>query len=190
MRRSWWLAVGLVVSVWAASPALAGSGDADGTFTVIVEKIEISPGDGTFVTVFSGSSSLNIAAANAGAVAAGLVSGKAVPPGHYNVVRVTIGSTIRVKGYVNSGANTLYTDGGTDGGAFTSIAGNDNTTAADYTASTFTVPAENRVKTDSLTFTCTKGGPAPTVRISFDTSGVINTNPGLNPPTITYSTSS
>jgi hypothetical protein len=72
------IAIGvLTTAFWllAMNPAQAASGDADGTYTVTITKLELSTDGTTFVTVFEGSQAINIASANAGAVAAGLVSG-------------------------------------------------------------------------------------------------------------------
>ncbi len=164
--------------------AEAASGDADGTYTVTVTKIEMSRDGGTtFATVFSGSTEINIASVTAGATAAGLVSGAALAPGTYTVVRTTIGSTLQIRGYLNIAGSTWYTNGGTDGGAFTVNAGVINTPGAGYAISIFTIPAANRTSSQTgLSMVVTSGGAASTARIAFDTSGVITNSGGA--PTI------
>jgi len=186
-----WSLLGLVVGVGGAE---AASGDADGTYTVTVTKIEMSRDGGTtFTTVFSGSTAINIASVTAGAAAAGLVSGAALAPGTYTVVRNTIGSTLQIKGYLNIAGSTWYTNGGADGGAFTVNAGVTNTPGAGYAISSFTIPAANRTSSQTgLSMVVTSGGAASTARIAFDTSGVITNSggaPTIGPPTVTITSS-
>ncbi len=185
MRRSYWF-VGLWLMAWALPVLTAGrveaaSGDAEGTYTVTLTKIEMS-GDGgaTYLTLFSGSSDINIASASAGAAVAGLVSGVGVPPGSYNRIRVTLGSTLRIKGYVNNTGDgtTLYTNGGTDGNGFSGIVGLDNTTSGTYSISTFTIDAGSRTQQLSVSIAIPSGGASGTVRVSFNTSGVITQSGG------------
>ncbi len=176
-----------------AGRAEAASGDADGTYTVTVTQVEVSKdGGATYTTVFSGSQSINIAAVNAGAVAAGLVSGATMQAGTYDSVRVTIGSTLSMKGFVNNtgAGTTLYTDGGADADAFTGVAGLNNTTAGDYGISTFTIPAANRTNTTSGLSIAIEPGGAPTVTVTFNTSGVLTQSggvPSVGPPSVTIS---
>lgn len=167
----------------------ATNGAADGTYTVTVTLVEACQGSSNCQTLFSGSQAINIAAANAGAVASSLVSGAEITAGTSNTINVTIGSTLQAKGYVNISGQTQYTDGGTDLTAFNNIAGSDQFNQADYATSTFTVPSAQRTQTTGgLTITVGPGLPAPKCRVAFDTSGVIfndGGNPGLNPPSVT-----
>lgn len=190
------LGLGLLLICWGfpAPQARAACGDrasgAADVYKVTVNKIEFSEDGTTFITVFDGSRQIDISAVDAGAVAAGLVSGAAVPPATYTQVRVTVGSTLKVRGYINIAGSTHYTDGGTDSGAFGLNAGVTDTPGGDCAESTFTIPAANRTSTGNVTFTVPEGGAAPTVRVAFDTSGVITNNggaPSLGPPTITMS---
>lgn len=175
--------------LWGTLEAQAASGDADGTFTVTVAQVEISKdGGGTYTTLFSGSQDINIAAADAGAVAAGLASGVALSPGTYNRIRVTLGSTLRIRGYVNNGAGTgtLYTNNDADG--FDLNVAAINTPGGDYAVSTIAIPAANRVDTMVVSVVVPADGSAPTIRINFDTSGVLTASgntPSLNDPTVT-----
>jgi hypothetical protein len=159
-----------------ASRTEAASGDADGTYTVTVTKVEVSKNSGTtYTTVFEGSQAINIAAANAGAVAAGLISGVTLEPGSYTTVRVTIGSTMQLKGYVNSGTNTLYTSGGSNGTSTSKNTGVLNTPGSGYAASTYTIPAEFRTDTKTgFSPIQVEAGKATVVDIAFDTTGTVS----------------
>lgn len=186
-----WSLLGLVVG---SGVAEAASGDADGTYTVTVTKIEMSRDGGTtFATVFSGSTAINIASVNAGAIAAGLVSGVALAPGTYTVVRTTIGSTLQIKGYLNISGSTWYTNGGSDANGFTVNSGVVSTPGASYAISTFTIPASNLTSSQTgLSMVVTSGGAAPTARVAFDTSGVITNSggtPTIGPPSVTMTSS-
>lgn len=171
-RRAWWLA--LLILAW-CEPAFAASTDADGTYTVTVTLVEASiDGGANYITLFSGSQAINIAAANAGATAAGLVSGVDFPVGTCDRVRVTIGDTLLAKGYVNSGGSTFYTSGGVNGTS--NVAGNDNTGAvSNYTASTYTIPVGNRVNTNTVSIPIEKD-KGTKIQVKFDTSGVLSYN--------------
>lgn len=159
----------------------AASGDADGTYTVTVTKVEASKDGGTtYTTIFEGSQAINIASVNAGAVAAGLASGVTLDVGTYNVVRVTIGDTLVAKGYVNDGGHTYYTDNSADGSGR-----NDNvlnTPGGDYTTSSYTIPQANRTNTTTGLSIQVQAGVSPTVRVSFDTSGVLSVTGGAIVP--------
>lgn len=173
--------------------AQAASGDADGTFTVTITLVEISKdGGATYTTLFSGSKEINIAAANAGAVAAGLATGAALAPGTYNRVRTTIGSTLKIRGYVNNGGGTgtLYTNNDADG--FDLNVSAINTPGGDYAISTLAVPAENRVDTATVSIVVPAEGSPAKVQINFDTTGVLSAVgnvPSLNDPTVTIAQS-
>ncbi len=181
----------LALALLWAGPAWAASGDADGTYTVTVTKIEMSQdGGSTYFTVFEGSQTINIAAANAGAVAAGLVSGTGVPPGTYNQIRTTLGDTLSIKGYVNNGATTFYTNNDADGFGLNLAAA--NTPGGDYTTSNIAIPPANRSSTLSVSLSVAGGASAKTVKITFDTSGTLVVNggiPSLNAPAISVTTS-
>ena len=167
-----WLAV--VASVEAAS------GDAAGTYAVTVTQVEVSKdGGATYTTVFSGSQAINIAAVNAGAVAAGLVSGAALEAGTYNTVRVTIGSTMQLKGYVNNSSTTIYTNRGSDTNGFLTNTGAANAPGSDYGISSFTVPPGSRTATTTGLSLPVAPGSAGTVKVAFDTSGVITQSSGI-----------
>lgn len=183
--RAWRIGVvaGAALLAWlcgAVAPADAASGDADGTYTITITRMELSKDGGTtYTTVFSGSEAVNIAAANAGAAVAGLASTSDLTPGNYDTCRTTLGSTLLAKGFVNDGADTRYTNGtGTS-----TTTGQTNVTGADYAASSYTIPEANR--TNTTTFSA----PIPVsstlsakVIVTFDTSGVLSVTGGLVVP--------
>ncbi len=171
--------------------AQAATGDAAGIFTVTVTQVETSKdGGSTYTTLFSGSKSINIASADAGAVAGSLASGATLSAGTYDRMRVTIGSTLQIKGFVNNGATTFYTNNDADGFDLNPNAA--NTPGADYTTSTLTIPAANRVDIQTVSIVVPAEGSAPTVRVNFDTTGVLsvsNNQPRLNAPVVTVTQS-
>ncbi|MBI3333442.1 MAG: hypothetical protein HYZ93_05075 [Candidatus Omnitrophica bacterium] len=183
----------LILLGWGAGVSLAGSGDADGTYTVTVTKVELSTDGSNFITAFSGSSAINIASATAGAQAAGLVSGAAIPPGNYSTIRVTLGSTLLIKGFITISGNANYTNGGTDSNGFAVNIGDANPPSSGYTISTFTIPAANRVNTFTPpSFTVKEGSAATTCSITFNTAGVITNSggtPTIGPPDVSVSVS-
>lgn len=182
----------LTVVLWflAMGPAQAASGDADGTYQVTITKLELSTDGTTFVTVFEGSQAINIAAANAGAVAAGLVSGVTLAAGTYTTVRATLGANLLAKGYVNNGADTIYTNNSANGS--TTNSGVNNTPGADYAISTYTIPSANRTNTMTGLSFIVQPGVSKTVKVSFDTSGVLSISNGViipGAPSVTSSAS-
>lgn len=173
--RLWCIA--LVVVCWAAGlrGVEAASGDADGTYTVTITKVETSKDSGaTYTTLFSGSQDINIASVSAGAVAAGLASGAVLDVGTYDTMRVTLGATLKAKGYVNNAGDTVSTNGGTDGSASSTNSGVTNTPGSDYAISTYTIPVANRTNTTSGLSMVVQVGTSPTCTVKFDTSGVLS----------------
>jgi hypothetical protein len=162
----------------------AASGDADGTYTVTITKVELSKDGGTtYTTVFSGSQAINIASANAGAVAAGLASGVELDVGTYTVCRVTLDSALVVKGYITVGGTTFYTDGT----SFTGVAGSNP--GAGYATSTFTIDPTNRTQTYTSLSMVVQPGSSPKVTIKFNTAGVVIADPSIGPPSVEFSAS-
>ena len=179
-----WILVGwnLLTLMGGVGSAEAASGDAAGTYTVTITKTEVSKDGGlTYTTVFSGSTAVNIASASAGAAVAGLANGTALVPGTYTSVRTTIGATMQIKGYLNIAGSTWYTNGGADTAGFSVNTGVTNTPGTDYAISSFAIPVANRTSTQTgFSIVVATGGSAPTIRVAFDTSGVI-TNSGGTP---------
>ena len=177
----------LLTVVWLALGAArveAASGNADGTYTVTVTMVEVSKDSGTtYTTVFNGSQSINIASVSAGAVAAGLVSGVTMDAGTYDRIRVTIGGTLQLKGYVNNGATTIFTDGST----FSTNGAAADTPGGTYAVSSFAIPADSRTSTQTVSIPVQPGG-APTVSVAFDTSSVLTQSggtPSVGAPIVT-----
>ncbi len=172
-----WLAGWLLI--WAA-PAQAASGDADGTYTVTITRLEASTNGGTtYTTIFSGSQAVNIASVSAGATVAGLASGVSLEAGTYNTIRVTLDSSLLLRGYVNNGGTTIFTNGGTDGAGFSTNTNAANTPGSTYAISTFTIPEASRTATiTGLSITLVKDANT-TVTVKFDTSGVLTQTGGV-----------
>ena len=156
----------------------AVSGDADGTYTITITTIEVSKdGGANYTTLFSGSQLVNIASAAAGAAVSGLVSHAGLEEGTYNTVRVTIGATLQLKGFVNFGTTTIYTNNDADGFGDNG-GGGANSPGSDYAASTFTIPVASRTQTfTGLSLPVDSDNPRTCV-VSFDTAGVITQSGG------------
>lgn len=183
MRVTAWPAAWAVVGLagWLlglASWAEAASGDADGTYTVTMTQIEVSKdGGATYTTLFSGSQAVNIASADAGATVAGLASGMDLDAGTYNTVRVTLGSSLLLKGYVNFGTTTIFTNNDADGFGDNSGGGAD-TPGSGYAVSTFTIPQVNRTQTIAgLSLPVSRENPRTCI-VKFNTAGVITQSGG------------
>lgn len=190
LTRTAWLAIWLVS--WTAAVE-AASGDADGTYSVTITRIEVSTdGGSTYTTIFSGSQAVNIASVSAGATVAGLANGVSLEAGTYNVVRVTLGSTLLLKGYVNNGATTIFTNGGTDGAGFSTNTSAANTPGSTYAISTFTIPEASRTATiTGLSIVLVKDANT-TVTVKFDTAGVITQSggtPSVGAPSVSITSS-
>ena len=178
--------------VLGAGAAWAASGNADGTYTVTITKTEMSTNGTTFVTLFEGSQAVNIASASAGATVAGLASGVKPPDGTYTTIRTTLGANLLLKGYVNNGGTTIFTNGGTDGAGFTTNSAAADAPGSTYAVSTFTIPVANRTATTTGVSIVMQGDAARTVTIKFDTSGVLTQSggvPSVGAPTVTVTTS-
>lgn len=175
--------MGSIVGITSGVPvSFAASGDADGTFTIDMTKIEISSDSGaTYTTIFEGNTSVNIASGSAGAAIASLIQDVTLKNGLYDCVRATIGSTLLFKGYVNDpdAVTTIYTDGDSDDDAFTGIAGLDGP-GGDYAVSAFTIDAAQRIQvTCSLSIEIAGGASPPTVVVNIDANGVLTQSGGV-----------
>lgn len=140
-------------------------------YKVTVQRIELSADGGTtYTTVFSGSSELDIASANAGQVAGNFVSDIKIADGLYNRLRVTISATFKIKGSVVLNAdNRRY---------YTLANGTASLVAANEVEATITAPVNisptgtfTSVDTVSITVANGKSG---VIRVAFDTQGTIN----------------
>lgn len=180
MHRYVPLAIGvmLAASLMAPQAAQAATGPAR-TYQVTITKFELNNGT-SWVTVSSGNSTtIDIAAVNAGAVAGTFFSGLSVPDGTYTQVRVTISPTFTISG--NVGAN--YTTATLSNGVCVTT-----TTAASEAACTMSVPGGLPAPTpDNLptTLTVTNGVPSHKIRVTFNVNNAItddNAPPGTAIP--------
>jgi len=186
--------MGLILSFISGAPvSFAASGDADGTFTVDMTKIEISSDSGTtYTTIFEGNTSVNIASADAGAAISSLIQDVTLKNGLYDCVRATVGDTLLMRGYVNDpdAVTTLYTDGDSNDDAFTGTAGLDSP-GGDYAVSAFTIDAVQRTQvTCGLSINIDGGGAVPTVVVNIDANGVLTQSgdtPSIGSPNIVCS---
>ena len=192
--RAGWIVVGLVGwLLGAATWTEAASGAADGTYTVTITLIEVSKdGGATYTTLFSGSQAVNIASASASATVAGLADRVALEPGTYDTVRVTLDSTLLLKGYVNFGTTTIYTNNDADGFDNNSGGGADRTDngPTTYAVSTFTISTVNRTQTfTGLSLLVSPASPRTCI-VTFNTAGVITQSggtPSVGAPSVSIS---
>ncbi len=168
-------------------PALALANGPANVYKVTITKFEMFNGT-SWVTIFDGTSTtIDIASANAGAVAGSFVSGQNIPDGTYTQVRVTPSATFSIKGNDGSGRYTLAANGPGGGCTYSASAAAEaecSVAVPGGVAATTTVLAEG--------ITSTAGVPSHKVRVSFDTSTGIQYVGGANElypaqPTITVS---
>ena len=183
--------VGLLLGLPRVAAAATGDGGGQ-VYKVTITTIEISDdGGSTFTTIFSGSQEIDVAAVDAGAIAAGLVSGVDLADGTYNAIRATVADTIQVKGYVNISGTTHYTDGGTDAAAFSQAAGNDNPPSdSTFAESTFGLGGPQSQTTTGLSIVMSPE-TSPVVTVAFNTADVVfndGGNPSVRAPTVTITT--
>lgn len=171
--------LGWLVCASQAAEAAGGSGGGQ-VYKVTITTIEISTdGGSTYTTLFSGSQEIDIAGVDAGAVAAGLVSGADLPDGTYNTVRATVARTIKVKGYRNIGGTTYYTNGQSDSNAFSTRSGTDNPpTDSTFAESTFDIGGPASETKTGLAIVMSQES-SPIVTVKFNTAGVVTESGGL-----------
>lgn len=199
MRGRAWRAVWAVTWLMGSLVSAAGrvdaavSGAADGTYTVTITLIEVSKDGGTtYATLFSGSEAVNIASANAGATVAGLASAVDLEAGTYDTVRVTLGASLLLKGYVNFGTTTIYTNNDADGFDNNAGGGADRTDngGTAYAVSTFTIPLANRTQLfTGLSLPVSRAAPRTCI-LTFNTSGVLTQSggtPSVGAPSVSFS---
>jgi hypothetical protein len=137
-------------------------------YKVTVTKFEMHNGT-SWITVSSGNSTtIDIASAQAGAVAGTFFSGLSVPDGSYTQVRVTISDTFTISGRVGSN----YTNGQISNGicAVTAV-------AASEAPCTVTVPnGLPPPSADALpaTLAITNGVPSHKIRVTFNVNNAID----------------
>ncbi|OIO34449.1 MAG: hypothetical protein AUJ70_01045 [Candidatus Omnitrophica bacterium CG1_02_40_15] len=155
-------------------------------YTIIMKKARLRNSVTLeWVTVGEADLSVNIASVNAGELAAGYVSGSAIPEGTYDQIEVTLDRDMTVKAsYTDSGnifaggAGTIYYTTSTAGVGGSIQASN---SAASYTEGTCKVPstvsgvdttADTYTKTYNLPSTITAAkGSTQKVRVKFDVTG-------------------
>lgn len=96
--------VALPVTTWAQTQLATGK---PAVFKVTVTKVELHNGT-SFVTIFSGSSQLDLVAA-AGDSAFPGISTLALPAGTYSQIRVTFSNSFVMRGSLSSAGTTYYT---------------------------------------------------------------------------------
>ena len=100
----------------AVTASAAGNPD---TYKVTVKKIQLKTQAGSWVTIAQPNQEIDIAAANAGAVAGSLMSDSAIPAGNYVNFRMVIAKNISVKGSDSASGTCVGTHYTKSGGAIT-----------------------------------------------------------------------
>lgn len=170
----------LISLLLVAGPAQAASGAAE-AYGVTITKIELSKDKGaSYVTRFEGYADVNLAAPGVGVPIAALGAETPLPKGTYTRVRVTLGPTLYLKGYVNHGETTLFTNGGADGAGYEANLAGANTPGASYAVSTFTIPEARRTFEQAVRILV--GAVPPIITVTFDLTGVLTQTGGV--PTV------
>lgn len=148
-------------------PALALANGPANVYKVTIAKFEMFNGT-SWITILDGASTtIDIASANAGAVAGSFLAGQNIPDGTYTQVRVTPSATFSIKG--NDGSRyTTAANGPNDGCVYSA-------SAAAVAECSVTIPDGVTAGTTVLSqgITVTAGVPSHKVRVSFDTSAAI-----------------
>lgn len=186
-----WLALALMVvatapagAVTTPPPTPSGTPEAYG---VTITKIEVSQDEGaTYLTRFAGQCDVNLVTEAAGRVVAGLTSGDPLPAGTYNRLRITLGPTLYLKGYLNYNGATFSTNGGADDHGYEANLAGLNAPGDSYAVSAFTIPEASRTFEQAITLSISAASAPPLV--TFDLSGTITQtsgNPTVNAPVVT-----
>ncbi|OGX39692.1 MAG: hypothetical protein A3C53_05580 [Omnitrophica WOR_2 bacterium RIFCSPHIGHO2_02_FULL_68_15] len=161
----------------AVAPAWAASGDPE-AYGVTITRIELSKdGGASYVTRFEGYADVNLAAPGVGAPIADLGKDTPLPKGTYNRLRVTLGPTLYLKGYVNHGGATLFTNGGADLVGYETNAAAANAPGATYAVSSVTIP--NTARTFEQAIDIHVGSTMPALHLAFDLTGLITQTAGV-----------
>jgi|LGOV01.1.fsa_nt_gb hypothetical protein len=137
-------------------------------YELTITKLELKKDDGTYITIFSGSSSINIASASAGEVAGSLLQGKSLPDGIYTHVKVTTGASF----VVNACDGSLTTGNCTDNShAFSALL--DDVQVNNPTDSTLTVGVQTQETALSFNVTNSVCSLSNGMSISFDLTGAV-----------------
>lgn len=174
LKKIFAIKVGLFLFFFSISPiALAGIGDtgAATVYKVTITKFEMFNGT-DWITVSDGTSStIDIAAASAGAAAGNFFSGLNVPNGSYTQVRVTVSNTFIISGSVGSDGSTVFTTAAKSGGACVSSA-----SAGNQAECTVDVPGGLPDPSPDVlptTLTIVNGAPSHKIRVNFNVSVAI-----------------
>ncbi len=151
-----------------AFPALGLANGPANVYKVTITKFEMFNGT-SWVTIFDGASTtIDIAAATAGAAAGSFLAGQNIPDGTYTQVRATPSATFSIKGNDGSGRYTTATKGPNGGCTF-------SLSAATEAQCSVAVSGGVTATADTLSqaITSTAGVASHKVRVSFDTSTAI-----------------
>ncbi len=148
-------------------------------FKVTVTKVELYNGT-SFVTLFTGSSQLDLVAAASGAAFPG-ISSLSLPAGTYTQVRVTFSNSFTMKGSLTSGGTTYYTTATTINSDAASLA---STTATDLAEATIANPSwgslgDPVVQTITVPSQTITIGTAYTPTLNFDIGSALVLNSQL-----------
>ena len=150
-------------------------------FKVTVTKVELYNGT-SFVTIFSGTSQLDMVAAAGGAAFPG-ISSLSLPAGTYTQIRVTYSNSFPMKGSLASGGTTYYTTATTinsDAGSVASVTASDlaEATIANPSWGALGDPVVSTITIASTTIT-TGTAYAPTLKFDISNSLVLNSQSGV-----------
>jgi len=150
-------------------------------FKVTVTKVELYNGT-SFVTVFSGSSQLDLVAAAGGTAFPG-ISTLTLPAGTYSQFRVTFSNSFTMQGSLASGGTTYYTTATTINSSAASVASTSagalaQATIANPSWGALGDPVTNTVAISSVTIAAGTAY-APTLKFDISTSLVLNTLSGV-----------
>lgn len=178
------LLVALGVAAAATVPVYAQTQLATGkptVFKVTVTKVELYNGT-SFITLFTGSSQMDMVAAAGGAAFPG-ISGLTLPKGTYSQIRVTFANSFTMQGSLAASGTTYYTTAATVNSTAGSVA---STTASALAECTILNPSwgalgADVVQTISIAPVTISGTAyAPTIKFDVTNSLVLSTLSGVN----------
>ena len=165
-------------------------------YKVTINKVEIhNSTTDTWVTIGQGDKTFDIASVSAGASVGGYISGKAIPAGTYDKVRVTVSRHMYIKIHYSSGGTDYYTTS-----TSTYLSNIDvtvvqaSTNASDYAEGEVVSPESSNgihynvigdyftdTQTLSTPFTIKKGSSG-TLKVAFDVTNSCTLYDGNSPP--------
>lgn len=114
MRKSILIWIAIILGIFFATHCYAAAGSAT-TYIVTIQSIQLKDDAGTWVTIATPNSNIDIAAVDAGAVAGSLLSSAAIPVGNYVNFKVVFSETMTVAGvdtlgnYTTAGGSAVLT---------------------------------------------------------------------------------